>query len=173
MHQLIVPATPRIEPVHYHADACFVVCFDQNFWDQYERASRYLKSARGWQWVDPVVTPGGGKSFSSPSIPAKREALFADVDTSMSAHGTKKIVVSTHEKCAAYGEIFQQGGRVEEFRRHFAEHQAINAALCKHYNRNELDEIIHLYISCDGVVELNLTGGALSDIDIPSFFLAA
>jgi hypothetical protein len=90
----------------YHCDAAIVWCFDNRF----ELGFRKFLTRIGVVYSDPIKIAGGAKSLASPRIESDREFVLDQIRTSITLHGTTRVILMLHSDCGAYGGLANFGG---------------------------------------------------------------
>jgi carbonic anhydrase len=100
----------------YVADATVLCCFDRRF---HVAIDEFLRR-RQIRTPDMIVVAGGAKILASPRIEFEREFIIEQVRLSLNLHGAKRIILTNHSDCGAYGGLpaFERDTQVE------AEHHA-------------------------------------------------
>jgi hypothetical protein len=83
----------------YRACAAVVLCFDHRFQLAFGKCLKRL----GVTKPDEIKIAGGAKSLSSPKSEAEREFLIEQIRTSIRLHQTKRVILTLHSDCGAYG----------------------------------------------------------------------
>ena len=86
-----------------------VSCIDYRFWPG---ILPILQEKCGL--FDLVATAGGAKSFVSPTKPENQISLLENIETSIKLHNAKKLILTNHFDCGAYGGSENFHSREEE-----------------------------------------------------------
>ena len=130
---------------HYEAD--FVVaCVDdrfsgvrQDFLESLEIKNQDLKTPAG-----------GGKVFSSPFEDTDTEHFFRELEISIKAHHSKKVILFTHHDCAAYGGFSKFNNDDDtELDFHVAEHRKAIDVIKKRFPDLEVESY---FIDGEGII---------------------
>ncbi len=99
---------------NYVSDAAIVWCFDNRFTLVLDK---FLKRLRIEQ-CDRIRLAGGAKCLTAPAGDPDREFVLKQIGISMALHQTRRIVLTLHSDCGAYGGLAAFGGdpRVEALR---------------------------------------------------------
>lgn len=73
-------------------------CIDYRFWPD---ALSLLEKKYGE--FDLIELAGGSKNLASPSTEADRTAVLESIKVSVELHGAKRIILTNHLDCGAYG----------------------------------------------------------------------
>ena len=84
---------------HYKADACIIWCFDNRFWPAFEE----FRGESEINHFDPVFVAGGAKALGVSDQKNDQDFLLKQIEISIKLHGTKKVILMTHEDCGAFG----------------------------------------------------------------------
>ena len=107
----------KTDPGHYRADFCLVSCFDKRF---YKLTDELISQFFSGLSFDLVRIAGGAKWLASDDE-VKRNFLLDEIKTSCRLHGTKKVVLTLHLDCGAYGgSAAFQGDSEKEIEHHRA-----------------------------------------------------
>lgn len=109
--------TPR-DP--YTADAAVVMCFDLRF---NLGVHKYLTRI-GAAHYDLIKVAGGAKCLASPDNEAERAFVLDQIQKSIRLHQTRRVILTVHADCGAYGGAKAFQGDAEEANHHEAELQA-------------------------------------------------
>ena len=85
----------------YMCDAAIVWCFDSRFdagW------SKFLKDL-GIANPDPIRIAGGAKALASPDRESDHAFVVEQIQKSVNLHGTKRVILTLHSDCGAYGRL--------------------------------------------------------------------
>jgi carbonic anhydrase len=96
----------------YLCDAAILWCFDNRFELGFQKFLKRLGVAH----PDPIKVAGGAKCLASPNREGDREFVLEQIRTSMSLHGTKRVILMVHSDCGAYGGLagaFQNDSKAE------------------------------------------------------------
>jgi len=83
----------------YHCDAAILWCFDNRF----ELGFRKFLKRIGLNSSDPIKIAGGAKCMASPEHETDREFVLEQIRKSMRLHGTRRVILTLHSDCGAYG----------------------------------------------------------------------
>jgi carbonic anhydrase len=106
----------------YTCDAAIVSCFDNRFQLGF---AKYFKKV-GIVNSDPIKIAGGAKSLASPDRDGDREFLLEQIRKSIRLHDTRRVILTLHSDCGAYGgldgafggdELLEERMQAEEMRR--------------------------------------------------------
>lgn len=93
---------------HYVADACAIFCVDERF----KSANAALEVNKGWYKVDRLTLPGGAQAFAHDDVKEVGDVgkVFAwGADIAKRLHHAKRLALTIHEGCGAYGEAMPKG----------------------------------------------------------------
>jgi len=90
----------------YRAGAAIVQCFDHRFQLAF---SKFFKRA-GIASPDQIQIAGGAKALASPVSEAAREFLIEQIRTSVRLHDTRRVILTLHSDCGAYGGLAEAFG---------------------------------------------------------------
>jgi hypothetical protein len=88
--------TPR---ENYQCEAAILWCFDHRF----DLGFRKFLKRTGVVTFDPIKVAGGTKSLASPERESEREFVLDQIRKSIALHNTKKVILTLHSDCGAYG----------------------------------------------------------------------
>lgn len=132
---------------HYTADAFTVRCVDDRFGKSFKLFMDHL----GYGRLDPKSPAGGAKVFASPENPETREHYFSEIATSIKLHHARRVLLSTHHDCGAYGGIARFGGdENKELEFHILEHQKARAAVSARFPDLKIETY---FIDTQGVIK--------------------
>ncbi len=83
----------------YRADATVLWCFD----DRFSTVCRKFLRRMGVQRPDVISIAGGAKALASPADDAERDYVIAQIALSMRLHECKRVILTLHSDCGAYG----------------------------------------------------------------------
>jgi carbonic anhydrase len=83
----------------YLCDAAILWCFDNRFNLGFQKFLKRIGVAQ----PDPIKVAGGAKCLASPQREGDREFVLEQIRTSMSLHGTRRVILMVHSDCGAYG----------------------------------------------------------------------
>lgn len=90
----------------YRSDAAVVSCFDHRFQLGF---SKFLKRI-GVSQSDPIKIAGGAKCLASPERESEREFVLDQIRKSILLHATKRVILTLHSDCGAYGGLVDVAG---------------------------------------------------------------
>ncbi len=90
----------------YQSDAAVVSCFDNRFQLGF---SKFLKRI-GVSNSDQITIAGGAKCLASPERETDREFVLDQIRKSVRLHGTKRVILTLHSDCGAYGGLVGVSG---------------------------------------------------------------
>jgi carbonic anhydrase len=85
----------------YVCDAAIVSCFDSRFDAGF---AKFLK-LQGVTNPDPIRIAGGAKTLASPDSESDRAFVVEQIQKSVNLHGTKRVILTLHSDCGAYGRL--------------------------------------------------------------------
>lgn len=85
----------------YVCDAAIVSCFDSRFDVGF---SKFLKRL-GITNPDPIRIGGGAKALASPDRESDRAFVVEQIQKSVHLHATKRVILTLHSDCGAYGRL--------------------------------------------------------------------
>ncbi|HUY69490.1 MAG TPA: carbonic anhydrase [Candidatus Tyrphobacter sp.] len=107
---------------HYEASGCFITCFD---FRQYPHTDDLLKLLFGESRFDMVRIAGGAKDLATEKDDKKsaagRNFILDQIRISSRLHGTRRVVLTLHLNCGAYGGSEAFGNNLNAEREHHAE----------------------------------------------------
>src|SRR5579864_400470 len=83
----------------YFADATVLLCFDHRFRPAIDEFLRTQQI----RTPDMIVVAGGSKTLASPNKEFEREFVLDQIRLSIKLHGAKRIILTSHSDCGAYG----------------------------------------------------------------------
>src|SRR5258708_34288541 len=89
----------KSDVAHYESGACIVYCFDFRIKELLDA----FVAAEGIENPDYIKIAGGAKSLANDADPAVRKNILWQINASNQLHGTKRLIISNHTKCGAYG----------------------------------------------------------------------
>jgi carbonic anhydrase len=102
----------------YVCDAAIVSCFDSRFDTGF---AKFLKRL-GITNPDPIRIAGGAKALASPEHESERAFVIDQIQKSVRLHGTKRIILTLHSDCGAYGRLSKfKGDAAAESNHHQSE----------------------------------------------------
>jgi carbonic anhydrase len=109
----------------YRCDAAVVACFDRRFNLGLQKFLKRSDIAN----PDLIVVAGGAKHLASPQRESDREFVLQQIQTSMRLHETKRVILTVHSDCGAYGGLAGRfGGNIEAEARHHEQELRVAAA---------------------------------------------
>ena len=111
----------------YHCDASVVGCFDNRF----EAVSRKLLKRIGVVQPDPIKIAGGAKSLASPDEEFHRSFVMDQIHKSIRLHGTRRVILTLHSDCGAYGGLAHFQGDIQAETEHHRDELKRAAAFLK------------------------------------------
>ncbi len=93
----------------YSADAAVLWCFD----DRFSTVCRKFLRRIGIQRADVISIAGGAKALASPQDQAERDFVLDQIAVSMRLHRSKRVILTLHSDCGAYGGIAAFGNRAD------------------------------------------------------------
>ena len=90
----------------YVCDAVIISCFDSRFDAGF---AKFLKR-NGIANPDPIRIAGGAKVFVSPDREGDREFILQQIRSSIRLHQTRRIILTLHTDCGAYGRLEKFAG---------------------------------------------------------------
>lgn len=141
---------PTLKPEkHYIAEVLTIRCFDDRCQNR-EVFDLFMKQLK-FRHHDQESPAGGAKVLSSPEKKGDRDFMLREITKSVKLHGTKKIMLFTHQDCGAYGGIAKFGGHEEkEFIFHIEEHRKAHAVVQKNFPKLRVETY---FIDTKGVAE--------------------
>ena len=104
----------------------------------------------GFGDIDPASVAGGAKILSHPEKRGDRNFILRELKKSIKLHGTKKVMLFTHQDCGAYGGLTKFGGDEEkEFIFHVNEHRKAYAVIKKYFPKLKIDTY---FIDTEGIM---------------------
>lgn len=97
---------------HYKCEAYFIRCIDQRFKIGTSKLLKFLRI----HFEDPGVFAGAAKPFASPEKEEYRQFVLKQLEISIKAHGTERVILMNHADCAAYGGRARFAGNAKEER---------------------------------------------------------
>lgn len=85
----------------YVCDAAIVWCFDSRFDVGFSKFLKRLEIKN----PDPIRIGGGAKALASPDRESDRAFLVEQIQKSVNLHGTKRVILTLHSDCGAYGRL--------------------------------------------------------------------
>src|ERR1700730_5221079 len=139
----------------YHCDAAILWCFDNRF----ELGFRKFLKRIGVNSSDPIKIAGGAKCMASPEHETDREFVLEQIRKSMRLHGTRRVILTLHSDCGAYGGLdgaFKGDARVE------AEHHDMDLRRAADTLRKSLPgvEIDGYFVDFEGVWKADVGAAA-------------
>jgi carbonic anhydrase len=125
-----------------------LACMDYRFWP---KALSLLGKKYGK--FDLIELAGGSKNLASPSQEADRQAVLESIKTSVNLHGAKKIILTNHIDCGAYGGSGRFASAKEEINFHQAELKKAAKIITKSFPSLTIEKVI---ISHDKTDKINL-----------------
>lgn len=105
-------------PTPYKADAAVLCCFDHRI----QQVMRKFLKNQGVLQPDLIVVAGGAKTLASPSSDFEQEFILEQLRLSNKLHGARRVILTCHSDCGAYGGLAaHRGDRQAEAKHHFAE----------------------------------------------------
>ncbi len=102
----------------YRADATVLWCFD----DRFSVLCRKFLRRIGVQRADVISIAGGAKALGSPRDDGERDFVLDQIGLSMRLHECKRVILTLHSDCGAYGGIVAfQGNASSEAVHHWNE----------------------------------------------------
>ncbi len=101
----------------YQADATVLWCFD----DRFSTVCRKFLRRVGVQRADVISVAGGAKALASPKNDSEREFVLDQIALSMKLHGSRRIILTLHSDCGAYGGTAAFGKAETEAAHHWDE----------------------------------------------------
>ncbi len=93
----------------YRAEAAVLWCFD----DRFSTVCRKFLRRIGVQRADVISIAGGAKALASPHDNAERDVVLDQIALSIRLHGCKRLILTLHSDCGAYGGIASFGNKAE------------------------------------------------------------
>lgn len=121
-------AKTGMEMAHYMASATVVWCFDRRTFKELVKFDE-INSV-----IDPLTHGGGAKNLASPAKEFYREYLLDQIETSVTLHHSKKVVLMNHIDCGAYGGSEKFANRNEEVKFHINELKKAESAVRERIN---------------------------------------
>ena len=113
-------ASPRD---HYMVDAVVLWCIDRRFRGAYRALTDYLHIS-----ADRVKLAGGTKSLSDSATQEDRNVAVKNLGAAVTLHAARKILLTAHTDCGAYGGLAYFGNDTEAERAHLANELWASAA---------------------------------------------
>ena len=85
----------------YVCDAAIVWCFDSRFDAGFPKFLKRLRVTN----PDPIRIAGGAKALASPDCESDRAFVVEQIQKSVNLHGTKRVILTLHSDCGAYGRL--------------------------------------------------------------------
>lgn len=141
MREIAKFASPK---EHYEAGVCIVWCYD-------DRVKAALALAlKSYKHYDLVCQAGGAKGLAKEG--PDRDFLLKQIETSIRLHYTKKIVISNHSDCGAYGGLKAfDNDPVKEMAFHDDELKKIKEFLKNKFPQTEIQA---LYVDFEKIYEV-------------------
>lgn len=113
-----------------------VSCIDFRFWPQ---ALPVLQKKYGA--LDLIVLAGGAKNIASPLEKEDKTAIMENIGISIKLHNAKKIILTNHADCGAYGGSSKFKSSAEEQSFHIKELVKAKKIIRKHFPRHKIETI--------------------------------
>jgi hypothetical protein len=85
----------------YVCDAAVVCCFDSRFDAGFAKFLKRLPVRN----PDPIRIAGGAKALASPDRESDRAFVVEQLQKSVNLHETKRVILTLHSDCGAYGRL--------------------------------------------------------------------
>jgi carbonic anhydrase len=99
---------------HYVAEAVVLCCFDHRF----QQVTRKFVKREGIAHPDWIVVAGGAKTLASPGSDFERDYFLQQIRLSINLHGTRRVILTCHSDCGAYGGLAAHRGDSESEAKH-------------------------------------------------------
>lgn len=97
----------------YRSQACVVSCFDARF----DAVIRKFLKRRGILVADHIEIAGAAKWLASPEHEGDRDFVLRQIRTSMTRHGSERLILFIHSDCGAYGGLTDAAALCAELHR--------------------------------------------------------
>ncbi len=111
----------------YVADATVLWCFD----DRFSLVCRKFLRRIGAPRADVISVAGGAKALASPPQDHERDFVLGQVELSLRLHHARRIILTLHSDCGAYGGIAAFGNKLDLEAAHHWDELALAAAVCR------------------------------------------
>lgn len=123
--------------MHHKETTIALICIDYRFWP---KALKLLKEKYGE--LDLVALAGAGKNLASPSDKESLKTLLKNIEISIKLHASKKIILTNHIDCGAYGGSSKFNSPKEEIAFHKKELVEAKKKLLKQFPKLKVETVI-------------------------------